>query len=89
MLQKLKDFIKIISIVLIQVKKLIALVQFKKIIGSTEHWVEAVVLWCSIKKGVLKNFAEFTVNTCTRASFLVKLQACNFIKKDSGTSVFL
>ena len=30
-------------------------------------------------------------NTCARVSFLIKLQAeaCNVIKKDSGTGVFL
>ena len=60
MLQKLKYFTKTISIVLIQGEKLIALVQLKKIIGSIEHWVETVVLRCSIKKCGLKNFAEFT-----------------------------
>ena len=34
---------------------------------------------CSVRKGVLKNFANFTGNTCARLSFLIKLQACNFI----------
>ena len=28
------------------------------------------------KKAVLKNFTKFTGNTCTRVSFLIKLQAC-------------
>ena len=45
---------------------------------------------CSVRKGVLKNFAKFTGNTCARISFLIKLpsSACNFIKKrDSGTGV--
>ena len=27
-------------------------------------------------------------NTCTRASFLIKLQACNFIKKEALVQVF-
>ena len=37
---------------------------------------------------ILKNSQE---NTCARVSFLIKLQteACNYIKKDSGTDVFL
>ena len=30
---------------------------------------------CSIKEGVLKNFAKFKRNTCARVSFLIKLQA--------------
>ena len=42
------------------------------------------------KKGVLRNFAKFTGNTCARVSFLIKLQAsaCNFIKKETLTQVF-
>ena len=30
---------------------------------------------CSVKKGVLTNFAKFTGKTCVRVSFLIKLQA--------------
>ena len=30
---------------------------------------------CSVKKGVLKNFAKFTGKTCARVSLLIKLQA--------------
>ena len=30
---------------------------------------------CSIKEGVVKNFAKFKRNTCARVSFLIKLQA--------------
>ena len=39
------------------------------------------------KKGVLRNFTKFT---CTRASFLIKLQAkaCNFIKKETVAQAF-
>ena len=35
------------------------------------------------KKGVLRNFAKFTRNTCARVSFLIKLQArpANLLKK--------
>ena len=28
---------------------------------------------CSVKKGVLRNFAKFTENTCDRVSFLIKV----------------
>ena len=40
---------------------------------------------CSVRKGVLRNFAKFTGNTWARVSFLIKLQAkaCNFIKKEA------
>ena len=41
------------------------------------------------EKGVLRNFAKFTGNSCARVSFLIKLQAaCNFIKKDTLAQVF-
>ena len=35
----------------------------------SSHWR------CSVRKGVLKNFAKFTGKICDRASFLIKLQA--------------
>ena len=42
------------------------------------------------KKGILKNFAKFTGNTCSRVFFLIKLHkvACNFIKKETLVQVF-
>ena len=43
---------------------------------------EAVAWRCSIKKGVLRNFAKFTGNNCARVPFSIK-------KRDSGTGVFL
>ena len=36
------------------------------------HHKEAVAKRCSAKKGVLKNFIKFTVNTCAGVSFLIK-----------------
>ena len=40
------------------------------------------------KKSVLDNFEKFTGNTSARASFLINLQACIFIKRTgSGTGV--
>ena len=43
------------------------------------------------KKGVLKNLTKFTGKHCVRVSFLLKcrLEACNFIKKETGTGDFL
>ena len=42
------------------------------------------------KKMFLKISQNSRQNTCARASLLIKLQTCNFIKKrNSGTSVFL
>ena len=43
---------------------------------------EAVTRRCSVKKGVLKNFAKFTGKQLCQSLFLIKLQA-------SGTGVFL
>ena len=47
----------------------------------------------SVRKGVLRNFANFTGNTCARVSFFIKLQtsepqACNFIKIETLAQVF-
>ena len=36
---------------------------------------------CSVRKGVLRNFAQFPGKHRVRVSFLIKLQACNFINK--------
>ena len=40
------------------------------------------------KKSVFKNFIKFTGNACARISFLIKLHACNFIKKETLAQVF-
>ena len=44
----------------------------------------------SVRKGVLRDFAKFTGNTCPRVSFLIKLhaQGWNFIKKEVLKQVF-
>ena len=39
----------------------------------------------SIRKGVLRNFPDFTGKHCARVSFLIKF----FKKGDPGTGVFL
>ena len=46
---------------------------------------------CSLKRSVLKKFANFTGKHLGQSLFLIKLQAlaCNFIKKDSDIGVFL
>ena len=43
---------------------------------------------CPIKKGVPKISQNLQENTCGRISFLTKLQACNFIKKDALAQEF-
>ena len=42
---------------------------------------------CSVKKGVLRNFANSQENTCVKVAFLIKL-ACNLIKKENLAQVF-
>ena len=47
---------------------------------------------CSVKKGVLKNFANFTGKHLCWSLFLIKFQAFNpgtLLKRDSNTGVFL
>ena len=43
------------------------------------------------KKAVLRNFAKFTEKHLCQSRFFNKVvgQACNFIKKNSGTAIFL
>ena len=51
---------------------------------------KAVVQRCSVKMVFLEISQNSQKNTCTRASFSIKLQpeACNFIKKETLTQVF-
>ena len=49
---------------------------------------EAVVQRCSVKKVFFKISQNSQENTCTRVSFLTKLQAWNFIKKETLAQVF-
>ena len=49
---------------------------------------EAVVQRCSVKKMFLEISQNSQENTCAGDSFLVKLQACNFIKKETLAQVF-
>ena len=49
---------------------------------------KAVVCRCSTNKVFLKISQNLDENACTGVSFLKKLQACNFIKKETPTQVF-
>ena len=47
--------------------------------------------WCSVKKGILRNFAKFTgKHMCQtpESLFLIRPEACNFIKKETLAQVF-
>ena len=60
---------------------------------SSENWrlflcTEAVVRWCSVKKVFLEIHQNSQESTCASDSFLIKLQACNFIKKESLVQAF-
>ena len=48
---------------------------------------EAVTQRCSVKKASLEISQNSQENTCVRVSFLIKLQACNFIKKETLAQV--
>ena len=43
---------------------------------------------CSLRKGVLRNFAKFTGKHLCRSLFLIKLPACNFITEVTLAQVF-
>ena len=43
---------------------------------------------CSVRKGVLRNFAKFAGKHLYQSLFLLKLQTCNFIKKEALAQVF-
>ena len=43
---------------------------------------------CSVRKSVLKNFSKFTGKQLCQSLFLIKLQACNFIKKETLARLF-
>ena len=44
---------------------------------------------CSLKKGVLRNFAKFTGKHLCQSLFFNKVETCNFIKKETLAKVFL
>ena len=50
--------------------------------------MKAVVRRCSVKKVFLEISQNLEENTFARGSFLIKLEACNFIKKETLTQVF-
>ena len=53
---------------------------------------DAVARRCSVKKVFLENSQNLQENTCSRVSFLIKLEAYGlqlYLKRDSGTGVFL
>ena len=43
---------------------------------------------CFVKKGVLRNLTKFTGKYLYQRDFLIKLQACNFVKTESLVQVF-
>ena len=60
------------------------------IFDSSKGSLEAVVRWCSVKKGVFRNFAKFRGKYLCQSLFLntVSSDACNFIKKETLAQVF-
>ena len=65
---------------------------FNKVSGWKPETVRSSQWRCSVKQGVLKNFANFTGKNLCWSLFLIKLLfwgACNFIKEDADTGGFL
>ena len=52
------------------------------------HASEAATRGVLLKKLFLEISKNSQENTCARVSFLIKLQACNFIKKETLAQVF-
>ena len=55
---------------------------------KTESQKQRPEVFCE-RKVFLEISQNLQENTCARVSFLIKLQACKFIKKETGTGVFL
>ena len=51
-------------------------------------YIKAVARRYSVKKVFLEISQNSQENTCARDSFLIKLKACNFIKKESLAQMF-
>ena len=55
-------------------------------------WLKRIYWRCSVKKGVFKNFANFTVKHMCWSFFLIKLRAfrnATLLKRDSNTIIFV
>ena len=61
------------------------------ILDMYQEQAVAVVQRCSVKMVFIEISQNSQENTCDRVPFLIKLQASasNFIKKETGTSIFL
>ena len=55
---------------------------------SSSFYSEAVVRRCPVKKMFLEISQNSLENTCARVSFLIKLHALAFIKRESLAQVF-
>ena len=55
---------------------------------SSKSRIEAVVRRCSVKKVFLEISQNSQESTCDRVSYLIKFQACNFIKKETLAQAF-
>ena len=55
----------------------------KTVAKISSQATEAVVKRCFVEKVFLDISQNSQENTCVRVSFLIKLQGCNFIKKET------
>ena len=56
--------------------------------STTLEQAEVVVRRCSVKKVFLEISQDLQENTCVRVSLLIKLQACNLIKREALAQLF-
>ena len=81
-----KDKTKINKNVLIECQKQKSICILKDFIDRSSHWK------CSVRKGVLRNFAKFTGKHLCQSFFFNKVASFGLQlheKRDSGTAVFL
>ena len=58
------------------------------VMKEAQYYLEAVVQRCSVKKVFLEISQNSQRTTCVRVSFSIKLQAWNFIRKETLAQVF-
>ena len=95
-MNKLNNYLQKSKVIFIKIDQLMILVPSEKQNSKSGQTfrniyvveIETVVQRCSVKNVFLKISQNSQQNTCARVSFLIKLRACNFIKKETLAQVF-
>ena len=95
-MNKNNNYLQKSKVIFIKIDQLMILVPSEKLNSKSGQTfrniyvveIETVVQRCSVKNVFLKISQNSEQNTCARVSFLIKLRACNFIKKETLAQVF-